>query len=198
MTVPGRPAISARKLDNNLRLSFQGLHALQEVGIAERTARLEEVAHLEQQLVDSGVFGGEPVQARSELQIALEIDRTLPSGLGKDEIRNGGQCPRRVNQCHGLGEKCRSERAKRFGFLGPPPEKLVQQTRFLGRHAHTLAIDGVEAAYRIAERQQLRGNSVSRSKCRRTLAGKPKRAISPSRSARLIASQMVGVRSCRV
>ena len=90
MTAPGRPAISARELDNSLRLSFQGLHALHEVGIAERTARLEEVAHLEQQLVDSGVFGGEPVQARSELQIALEIDRTLPSGLGKDEIRNGG------------------------------------------------------------------------------------------------------------
>jgi hypothetical protein len=28
MTAPGRPAISARELDNSLRLSFQGLHAL--------------------------------------------------------------------------------------------------------------------------------------------------------------------------
>src|SRR6202011_4318574 len=53
-----------------------------------------------------------------------------------------------------LGEEGRSQASKRVRLVGPLLEESVEHAGFLGGDTHALAVDRVEAAYRVAEGQQ--------------------------------------------
>src|ERR1700737_4601854 len=70
------------------------------------------------------------------------------------EIGHGGQCPRGLDQRSGLGEEGRSQASKRVRLVGPLLEESVEARGFLRGFTHALAVDRVEAAYRVAGGQQ--------------------------------------------
>ena len=73
-------------LENGVNASLQESHlghfrkhTLHERRIAIDAAWLQEMLHLEGQLVDGRIFGGELVQGDPELKRGLKIRRTLPA-----------------------------------------------------------------------------------------------------------------------
>ena len=72
-----------------LCLARHSIHALHEIGVAEHASRLKKV-HLDRQLVDCRIPGGELIECFPELEPALEIYRALTLSPGKSEVRDSG------------------------------------------------------------------------------------------------------------
>src|SRR5258708_33991568 len=179
------------------RLGHHCHHAPCKLGIAIDAARLEQMLNLDGQLMDGRVPGGEPHQGAPEIKSVLEVRWTLSPGLRINQVRGCRHRPGRLYERLNLGEEGWRQADKRIAFRGACLQKSMHQPCLLSGHAHALTVDGIEAADCVAHGQNPRGKAPSRSKCRHTLAGKPKRAISPRRSACLIALYTVGVRNCR-
>src|SRR6267142_4108284 len=97
------------------------------------------------QLVDIGIFGGEPGQGDTEFQRGLKIRRTLPPCIGKHEVEYGHR-PRRLDQRLHLGEESRRQPGDWIAVFPWVLEKSLEQARLKGGYAHALAVDGIEAA----------------------------------------------------
>src|ERR1700730_16137284 len=107
------------------------------------------------QLVDIRIFGGEPGQGDTEFERGLKIRRTLPPCIGKHEVEYGHR-PRCLDQRLYLGEESRRQPgdgiAASPNYTSPKSvsrksrENPLEQARLQGRHAHALAVDGIEAA----------------------------------------------------
>ena len=131
------------------------LYTLHDVGVVKNALRLEQVQHLVPTACGRRrLWRLAETSPRQNASLCSKILGALSFSLGNRVVGDRGQCPRRLNQLRSLGKEGRGKPIQWIGFLGPPPQKLAQQTCFLGRHAHPLTMDGVEAAYRIAERKQ--------------------------------------------
>src|SRR5215471_15512591 len=71
-----------------------------------------------------------------------------------DEVWHGGCGPGRVDQGCGLLEERWREPGQRIGLRTKAVQELAERTGFLRRHAHALAVNGIEAADRVADGQQ--------------------------------------------
>jgi hypothetical protein len=104
--------------------------------------------------VNSRVLSGKVVQGFREFEPLPKVLGTQPLGVRIGEIGHCRQRPRRVNHPRDLGEKRRSEPGERVRLSGTFAEKLAEQTAFLGGNTHPLPVDRIEAADRVAKRQQ--------------------------------------------
>src|SRR5208283_2312923 len=109
--------------------------------------------HLDHELVNLGVAGGELEEGGAVAEPILQIRRALAAGFGMDEVGERGPPGRRETFLDG-GEVLLREAVERIGAVAPSLEQVPQDDRLLRSDAHTLAENGVEPADRVADRDE--------------------------------------------
>src|SRR5262249_6154270 len=93
----------------------------------------------------------------SEREDLLEIGGALTASVRMDEIRDGGLCPRRLDQCVGLREEGGGDPIQGGTLATTDRQKSPQRGGFERRPPHALTLDRIESAERVAQ-----GNEPSR------------------------------------
>ncbi len=127
--------------------------------------------------MDNRIDNRRPDKRGIELLHVRKIIRPPSAGLGKGEIGVCGHIPRRLkdraNACHEFGLHI-SERIRPGRYAR---QHVLQQSRFLRGNGHAEVVRRIEAADRIADRQNAARQAGHPSKCRHRLVRKPKWSI---------------------
>jgi hypothetical protein len=80
----------------SLRFGHYRLRTLDEDGVTQDAARFDEMLHLEDLSVDGRIRSRQPIEGAPEVEHAVQIQRALPFGFTKSEIRDCGRRPRHL------------------------------------------------------------------------------------------------------
>src|SRR5258705_412957 len=109
--------------------------------------------HLRREPVNGRVAGSELAEGGAELHGLLEVGRPLATGVRVNEVRNRRGCPRRVDDLRDFHEIGGRQLGLRIALARAGREELPEGYGLHRGHAHALTVDRIEAADRVADRQ---------------------------------------------
>src|SRR5262245_24974778 len=87
-------------------------------------------------------------------KLVLEIGRPFAARFGIDHVRDRRHIPRSFDHRETFRKECRGQSIERIGLECLVAQNLFQKPGLQCSYAHALAIDRIEAAYRVANGQQ--------------------------------------------
>ena len=129
-------------------------HPLDERGLVQSVVRPCKIADRNKELVDIGVARRDPMQGRYEVEPVLEIGRAFAAGLRVSQIRERRHGPGPGDPWLNFGQEFVGQPDQACCIASAPPEQVGQYTGLPCRHAHPLAVDRIESADGIADRDQ--------------------------------------------
>src|SRR5580698_10813303 len=118
------------------------------------------MAHLEEQFIDCRIARGETSQSALRLQLMLQVLRPFSAGSRIDKIRDRRNRPWVVDHGFRLGLKGLGQRGQWIIRVRVSAKELAQSARLLDGEGHSLAIDRIQAANRVAHGEQPTGKII--------------------------------------